>query len=105
MVEISLSGSGEGPGGAIPWGYSTAHFRPKATPRDGGRTAAAGVLLGAREVRLAGQIAPNPRPAGAFSEPRAHRGPARLSRATLDTRPYATESASLAERRSTRLFQ
>jgi len=24
MVEISLSGSGEGPGGAIPWGYSTA---------------------------------------------------------------------------------
>ena len=23
MVAISLSGSGEGPGGAIPWGYST----------------------------------------------------------------------------------
>ena len=23
MVEISKSGSGEGPGGAIPWGYST----------------------------------------------------------------------------------
>ncbi len=64
-----------------------------------------GVLLGAREVRLAGQIAPNPRPAGAFSEPRAHRGPARLSRATLDFGPYATESSSRAERRSTRLFQ
>ena len=23
MVEISKSGSGEGPGGVIPWGYST----------------------------------------------------------------------------------
>ncbi len=29
MVEISLSGSGEGPGGAIPWGYSTGTFSVK----------------------------------------------------------------------------
>jgi len=29
MVEISLSGSGEGPGGAIPRGYSTTENRWK----------------------------------------------------------------------------
>jgi len=29
MVEISLSGSGEGPGGAIPWGYSTGRPPPQ----------------------------------------------------------------------------
>ncbi len=33
MVEISLSGSGEGPGGAIPRGYSTGTFsRPAVKP-------------------------------------------------------------------------
>ncbi len=29
MVEISKSGSGEGPGGVIPWGYSTMLLDPE----------------------------------------------------------------------------
>ena len=55
----------------------------------------------------AGQIAPNLPPTCASSEPRTHLGPVRLARTILRFAVglYATESASLAERRSTRLFQ
>ncbi len=50
MVEISLSGSGEGPGGAIPRGYSTTVCGKQATSP---ATAAVDITLNQRSAHFA----------------------------------------------------